>query len=111
MLSAQPKRKHTPLDPGGSPGHVRISRWMVIVLAVWLVLDVVPRAFPVAWLHILPEHVATRRPGKFYPFIPNLKIHYDPWVGETATTGNLPPEETRSPLDFSTYNLSFRLTP
>ena len=70
-----------------------------------------PLAFPVGWLHVLPEHVATRRPGKFYPFIPNLKIHYDPWIGETATTGNLPPEETRPPVDFSTDSLGFRLTP
>jgi hypothetical protein len=81
------------------------------MLAVWLLLDVVPRFFPVGWLHIIPEHVATRRPGKFYPFIPNLKIHYDPWIGETATTGNLPPEETRPPLDFTTDSLGFRLTP
>src|ERR1035438_4367427 len=94
--------------PANQPFHFgvsRISYWIVTTLILWLALDILPRFLPVSWLHILPEHVATRRPGKFTPFIPNLTIRYDPWIGETAMTGNLQPMETRTALTFSTDSL------
>jgi hypothetical protein len=40
-----------------------------------------------------------------------MTIHHDPWIGETAVTGNLPPREFRAPVIFSTDKLGFRLTP
>jgi hypothetical protein len=89
----------------------RLARWITCCLLAWAALDVVPRLLPVAWLHILPEHVVTRRPGKYYPFQPNQHLRYDPWVGETAMEGNLAPTEIRAPIDFSTDRLGFRLTP
>lgn len=89
----------------------RLRYWVVGALGLWLVLDLGGRFLPVEWLHILPEHVATRRPPVHAPFMPNLRIHYDPWVGETALHANLPPQETRSAIDFSTDELGFRLTP
>ncbi len=105
-------------DAGGAPGtrlqekvNGRLSRWITSCLILWAALDVVPRFLPVEWLHILPEHVVTRRPGKFHPFIPNAHVHYDPWVGETVMEANLPPTETRPPIDFSTDRLGFRATP
>lgn len=93
------------------PGSVRLSRWLVTALAVWALLDVAGRLGPVGWLHVLPEHEATRRPGRYHPFIPGLSLSADPWVGETALTGNLAPTETRPAARFSTDGLGFRLTP
>ncbi len=84
---------------------------VVGLLILWFVLDVGGRFLPVAWLHILPEHVATRRPGRYAPFIPNLDLEYAPWVGETALTGNLEPTERRSPIRFRTDAWGFRFTP
>ena len=104
-------------DAGSVPGrlqetvHGRLARWVTCSLLLWAALDVIPRFLPVEWLHILPEHVVTRHPGKYYPFQPNAHVHYDPWVGETATEGNLAPTETRPPIEFSTDSLGFRLTP
>jgi hypothetical protein len=90
---------------------VHVTHWIVSCLALWILLDLGGRFMPVEWLHILPEHIATRRPPLHAPFIPNLSIHYDPWVGETAMKGNLTPTETRPAVQFSTDNLGFRLTP
>jgi hypothetical protein len=99
-------------QPGGTQrGARRVSRWVVGVLLAWVIADLGSRLLPLHWFHVLPEHEATRHPGRFYPFIPNLRIHYAPWIGETATTGNLSPEETRAPIEFSTDGLGFRLTP
>ena len=99
------------LRPPPQKRKLRLTRTLVILLIVWAALDVIGRLGPVAWLHILPEHVATRRPGRFYPFIPNMSLVEDPWIGETATTGNLPPDESRPPVKFSTDEAGFRLTP
>jgi hypothetical protein len=111
MQSALPQREKLPVAEDSAVKPARTSRWIVAVLCVWLVTDVLSRALPLEWLNILPEHIATRRPGMYAPFIPNLRLHYDPWVGETALTGNLSPTETRSPVEFSTDSLGFRLTP
>jgi hypothetical protein len=75
------------------------------------VLDVAGRFGPIEWLNVLPELAAARRPGLLHPFAPNMTIHHDPWIGETAVTGNLPPREFRAPVIFSTDKLGFRLTP
>lgn len=96
---------------GKSPSGTRLTRWFVSCLGLWLVLDVGGRFVPVEWLGILPEHVATRNPPLHAPFKPNLSLTEDPWIGETATTGNLAPTETRAPVRFSTDALGFRLTP
>jgi hypothetical protein len=80
-------------------------------LLLWFLAGAVTIFLPVHWLHVLPEHEATRRPARWHPFIPNLSIDYDPWVGETATTGNLTPLEKRSPIRFSTDQRGFRYTP
>jgi SGNH hydrolase-like domain, acetyltransferase AlgX len=111
MQTVPPKRT----DPLPSSAYQRaaagLSRWIVAALVIWLIADMALRLLPLHWLHVLPEHEATRRPGRFYPFIPNLSIRYEPWIGETATTGNLPPDETRGPIEFSTDRLGFRQTP
>ncbi len=109
-------KKETQIDSPKVVGHepkrrLRLTRVLVGLLIVWAVLDVVGRFGPVAWLDILPELVATRRPGKYYPFIPNMSLTENPWVGETAVKGNDPPRETRPPVVFSTDSLGFRLTP
>lgn len=88
-----------------------LPRVITGVLALWLSLDVGGRFLPVGWLGVLPEHEATRRPGRYSPFIPGLTLANRAWHGETATTGNLPPRETRSPIQFSTDSLGFRKTP
>ena len=90
---------------------VSITRWIVICLAVWICAGIGGFFVPVGWLHVLPEHEATRRPPLRAPFQPNLAITYYPWIGETALKGNLPPTEKRPPLKFSTDPLGFRLTP
>ena len=94
-----------------SARRVRVGIPIVAVLAAWAGLDVAGRCFPVDWLHILPEHVAARRPGRFHPFIPNLSLVQDPWIGETALAGNIAPTETRPPVRFGTDSLGFRRTP
>ena len=81
----------------GSTPNVRFAPLIVGLLVAWFVVDFGGRFLPVDWLHVLPEHIATRRPGRYSPFIPNLSLRYDPWVGETAMTGNLRPQETRPP--------------
>ncbi len=112
-LTAAAPRKKAESAPARPDERVRgrLARWITCCLVAWAALDVVPRFLPVAWLHVLPEHAVTRRPGKFYPFQPNEHLRYDPWVGETAMEGNLTPTETRAPIDFSTDSLGFRLTP
>lgn len=90
---------------------VYIPRILAACLAIWALLDIGLRFMPLDRLHILPEHIATRHPAKYAPFIPNLTLRYDPWVGETAMTGNVKPIETRPPIQFSTDSLGFRLTP
>lgn len=100
-----------PLSKSSPKRVLRLTHVLVILLLLWAAVDLIGRLGPVEWLHILPEHVATRCPGHYYPFIPNLRLREDPWVGETATTGNLPPQETRSPVTFSTDAKGFRLTP
>lgn len=84
---------------------------LLLIPVLLCLCDVAFRFLPVHWLHVLPEHEATRRPPAHGTFIPNLHIHYDPWIGETATTANQHPTETRSPIEFSTDDLGFRLTP
>lgn len=81
------------------------------LLVLWAGTDFTLRLLPLDWLHLLPEHIASRRPGRFRPFIPNLSIVLDPWIGETAMTGNLAPSEFRPPIRFSTDSLGFRKTP
>lgn len=93
------------------PAPVRFGRWITICLTIWLMVDVGGRFAPVGWLHILPEHEATRRPPLHAPFQPDLSILDDHWIGETALKGNLSPTETRQALRFSTDSLGFRLTP
>ncbi len=96
---------------GESKAPVQFGRWTVMCLAIWIAVDVGGRLAPVGWLHILPEHEATRRPPLHAPFQSRLSILDKQWIGETAVTGNLPPTETRRPLRFSTDSLGFRLTP
>ena len=89
-------------------------RYLLVLLGLPVLLcftDIAFRFLPVHWLHVLPEHEATRRPPAHATFIPNLHIHYDPWVGETATTANQKPTETRPAIEFSTDDVGFRLTP
>jgi len=106
---AQPEPQTGPA--AGRPRAVRISHWLVPALLLWAAADVAGRFAPVGWLHVLPEHEATRRPGRYHPFIPDLTVRTDPWVGETALTGNLAPTETRTPVTFGTDALGFRRTP
>ncbi len=91
--------------------NIRFSPLVVGLLVAWFSVDFGGRFLPVEWLHVLPEHIATRRPGRYSPFIPNLRLRHDPWIGETAMTGNLRPTETRAPVTFSTDAWGFRLTP
>ena len=90
---------------------VRLTPILTYLLVAWFVADVGGRLLPVEWLHILPEHVATRSPGRYSPFIPNLNFLNDSWTGETAMTGNLKPTETRPAVHFSTDAWGYRATP
>ena len=90
---------------------VRFFRIVAGVLISWAMLDVAGRFGPIGWLNVLPELAAARRTGLLHPFTPNLTIHHDPWIGETAVTGNLPPAEFRPPVIFSSDEFGFRLTP
>ena len=94
------------------PGrHLPFTRIIVGVLLIWFAADFAGTFLPIEWLHVLPESVAARRPGRYSSFIPNVRIEYQPWVGETALTGNLPPTETRGPILFSSDAWGYRLTP
>ena len=44
---------------------VRLTRLAVSLLVLWALLDIGGRLLPVDWLHVLPEHIATRRPGRY----------------------------------------------
>ena len=107
----QPPPDTRPGPGADRPRPVRISRWLVPALLAWALADAAGRLGPVGWLHVLPEHEATRRPGRYHPFTPDLTLRTDPWVGETALTGNLAPTETRPPVTFGTDGLGFRRTP
>jgi hypothetical protein len=98
-------------QPIESQRPIRFSRIVVGVLLFWAVLDVAGRFGPIQWLSVLPELAAARQPGFLHPFTPNMIIHDDHWIGETAVTGNLPPAEFRAPVIFSTDKFGFRLTP
>jgi hypothetical protein len=74
-------------------------------------LDVGLRLLPIDWLGINPVQVATRKPGRYSPFIPNLELSHAGLPGELALMANLPPSEVRSPIRFTTDGLGFRATP
>src|SRR5579871_5777341 len=103
------------LNPAhGSPAVRRansFSSLLIGVLILWAVLDAAGRFGPIAWLHTIPELVAARHSGLDSPFAPDSSIREDHWIGETTVTGNLPPEESRAPIVFSTDELGFRRTP
>ncbi len=94
------------------PGrHLPFTRVIVAILFIWFAADIVGAFLPADWLHLPPDSVAARRPGRYSPFIPNVRIKYHPWIGGTAVTGNLPPTETRSPMLFGSDAWGYRLTP
>lgn len=101
LLSHHLYRRSTPL----------LSTLTLAVFFLWAFLDLTGRLAPIHWLRILPEIEASRRPGRFHPFDPNLTIRNEHWVGESAVTANLVPAEFRSPVSFRTDELGFRLTP
>jgi hypothetical protein len=107
-MSATPSARSFPDE---LPSHYSIGRIAPLVLVVWALLDVGLRLLPLNWLHINPVQVATRIPGRYSPFIPNLRLNHNHPVGELALMGNLPPSETRPPIRFTTDRLGFRATP
>jgi hypothetical protein len=93
------------------PSFWSVGRIGPLILILWAALDVGLRFAPVGWLRLEPTQIATRRPGRFAPFIPNLRLEMNPWIGELAVMGNLRPTETRPPLSFTTDSLGFRNLP
>lgn len=101
-------QKSAPWTIDTPPSSWSIGRVAPLLLAAWALLDVSLRFAPLGWLNLEPAQVATRTPGRFSPFIPNLHVEMNPWIGELALLGNLPPMETRSPVTFTTDSLGFR---
>jgi hypothetical protein len=97
--------------PDAAPARWGLGRLVPIVLLLWAIADLGFRFMPEPWFRIEPVQVATRLPGRYSPFVPNLKLRVDHSVGEQALLANLPPTETIPPLSFSTDELGFRVTP
>lgn len=93
------------------PTRWSLGRLIPLTLALWAIADVLPRFLPLDWLQINPFQLAASRPGRYSPFIPNLRISTSNYVGELALLANLPPNESRPPLQLTTDNLGFRATP
>lgn len=97
--------------PDAPPTRWSLGRLIPIILLLWAMADVGFRFLPEQWFRIQPIQVATRLPGRYSPFIPNLKLRVNNYVGEQALLANLPPTEKVPQLSFSTDRLGFRETP
>lgn len=82
-----------------------------LILVAWLLADIGLRFLPPDWLKLRPVLVAIRFPRPYAPFEPNLRLYTDAFVGEAALEGNLPTQERRPPIRFSTDSIGFRLNP
>jgi hypothetical protein len=97
--------------PGNRPGRCQLGRIGPLALVLWIGADTALRFAPSEWLNLRPVLVAVRFPRPHAPFEPNLRIHTERFVGEAALDGNLPTQEQRPPIRFSTNALGFRLNP
>lgn len=97
--------------PDAPPTRWSLGRLIPIALLLWALTDIGFRFMPEQWFRIQPVQVATRLPGRYSPFVPNLKLHVNNSVGEQALLANLAPTEKVPPQSFSTDRLGFRLTP
>jgi hypothetical protein len=99
-----------PISLDRPPKRFSVGRLLPLVLLCWAALDIGLRFLPLDWMDLNPVNIATRYPGRYHPFTPNLTLRWD-YVGELALLGNRPPKETREPIVFSTDSLGFRANP
>lgn len=93
-----------------APGRWGVGRLVPLTLAFWAVLDIVPRFGPLEWLQLDPVQIAHRAPGRYSPFHANLQLK-GPYVGAEARLANVPPQEFRDPVVFTTDSRGFRFSP
>jgi hypothetical protein len=80
------------------------------MLALWLLLDGVPRFFtPLDWLGLKGPLLARQWPGRHGPFLPDLRVTNEHYEGELIDLSNLKPTETYPVLSFATDAVGFRM--
>lgn len=97
--------------PGRPPSRWSVGTLIPLTIVAWAALDLGLRFVPMGWLNLYPYQIATRHPGRYSPFGPNLRLRQERPIGELALMANLAPTETRGPIRFTTDALGFRATP
>src|SRR3954462_15679618 len=93
-----------------APGPWGVGRLLPLALAIWAVLDVLPRFGPLEWLQLDPVQIALRTPGRYSPFHASLQVK-GPYVGAEARLANVRQQEFREPVVVTTDSLGFRFSP